>query len=76
LIRHAGAFGAFAVLPLPIPVIKPAFRALLMAAVGGAPLPEPGGVAAWRTTITLAAVAVGADEEQGVAIAAYANPEP
>jgi hypothetical protein len=63
LIRHADVFRSFAVLPLSIPVIKSAFRALLMAAVGAAPLPSPGRGAARRTAITLSPVAMGADEE-------------
>jgi hypothetical protein len=44
LIRHASPGFAPPVRPLPVPVIEPAFRALLVAAVGGAALPAPASV--------------------------------
>ena len=69
-------FGALPVLPLPVPVIEPAFSALLMAAVGATPLPAPGGGAAGRAAIAVSTVAMGADEEHRAAVAAHANPQP
>jgi hypothetical protein len=76
LIRHAGPAPALAVLLLPIPVVEPAFRALLVAAVGHPVLPAPGFSAARRAAIALPAIAVRANPEQRLASLAATNPRP
>ena len=38
MIRHARLAAAFAVVPLTVAMIEASFRALLVAAIGGAPL--------------------------------------
>jgi hypothetical protein len=76
LIRHAGPAPALAVLLLPIPVVEPAFRTLLVAAVGHPVLPAPGFGAARRAAIALPAVAVRANPEQRLASLAATSPRP
>jgi hypothetical protein len=44
-------------------MIQPPFRTLLMAAVGGAALPEPRLAAAIRPAVALPAIAGGAEEK-------------
>jgi hypothetical protein len=65
LIRHARL--ATAVFPLPVPMVKPSFRAPLVSAVGAAALPPPGFAPAKGTAIALSAVAMPADPEHCVA---------
>ena len=74
LIRHAGLGQASTVVALAVPVVQFAFRAALIAAVGFAVLTKPRCRAACLAAVTLSAVAVRADEEQGVAIAAQTKP--
>ena len=74
MIRHARLAAAFAVVPLTVAMIEAAFRALLMAAIGGAPLAQTRLLAAWIAAITLSAVAFGAEEEQGAAFGNKAKP--
>lgn len=64
LIRHTCPPAA--VFPLSVPVVKPAFRAPLVAAVGSAALPAPGFAPACGTAIALSAIAVPADPEHCV----------
>jgi hypothetical protein len=67
---------ALAVVLLPVAMIEPAFRTLLIAAVGRAVLPAPGLAAARRAAITLSAIAMRANPEQRLASLAAANPLP
>src|SRR5215831_19083695 len=60
LIRHAGRV-ALPVGALPVAMIEPALRTLLVPAVGRAVLPEPGFAATSRAAIALPAVAVRAN---------------
>jgi hypothetical protein len=55
-------------------MVEPSFRTLLVAAVGGAPLTEPGLGAARDAAITLPAIAARAQEENGAAFLAHAEP--
>jgi hypothetical protein len=57
-------------------MVQPPFRAPLVAAVGAAPLLEPGLGTARRTAIALPAVTVLTDPEHRVASTAGANPLP
>jgi hypothetical protein len=68
LIRHAGL--PTPVLPLPVAVIEPAFRALLVPYVGASPLSPAGLFAASAAAIAMPAIAVGTDEEQSVTLLA------
>jgi len=61
---------------LPIAVIEPPFRALLVATVGTAPLPAPGGGAAGGAAVAVPAIAMRADEKHRPAVAARTNPLP
>ena len=71
LIRHAGLDSlTMPVVPLPVAMVQPSFRTLLVAAVGTASLLPPRLESAGRAAITLAAVTVGADPEHRVAPAA------
>ena len=74
MIRHARLAAAFALVPLTVAMIEAAFRALLMAAIGGAPLAQTRLLAAWIAAITLSAVAFGVEEEQGAAFGNKAKP--
>src|SRR5262249_43552436 len=60
--------------PLPIPMVEPSFRTLLVAAIGAAPLTKPGLRAARDAAIPLPAVATRAEEEDGAALPAHADP--
>jgi hypothetical protein len=64
------------VLPLPVTMIEPAFRALLVAAIGGAPLMAPGLLAAGEAAIALSPIAIRTEKEHGAACAAQAKPLP
>jgi hypothetical protein len=76
LIRHARPAPALTVLLLPIPVVEPAFRALLIAVVGSPVLPAPGYGAARRAAIALSAIAMGTNPEHRLASLAAANALP
>src|SRR5580700_10123746 len=54
------------VLPLPVAMVQPSFRAPLVTAVGAAPLVKPGLGPAGGTAITLPAVTVPTDPEHRV----------
>ena len=62
LIRHARSFSP-AVFPLPVAMIEPSFRAVLMTAVGSPPLSQPRRSAAFRTAIAMSAITVLTDPE-------------
>ena len=70
MIRHAGLLltAPAPVIPLSVAVVEPAFRALLVAGVGAPPLLPAGLCAAPAAAIAMSAIAVGADEEHGVAL--------
>jgi hypothetical protein len=74
VIRHARLPTAFAVVPLTVAMIEASFRALLMAAIGGAPLAQTCLLPAWVAAIALSSVAFGAEEEQGAAFRSEAKP--
>lgn len=57
-------------------MIAPAFRTLLVAAIGGAPLAQSGPVAASAAAITLPAITVGAQKKPGAALHGLAEPLP
>ena len=78
MIRHArrGGLAALPVLPLPVTVIKSAFLAPLMAAVGTPLLAAAIVLTAGFAAITVPAVAVGADEEDGLAVQSDTRPLP
>jgi hypothetical protein len=63
------------VLPLPVPMIEPPLGTLLVAAVGLAPLLEPGALAADEAAIALSAITARTQEEHGAAFATPANPK-
>jgi len=65
-----------AISPLAVPVIEPPFGALLVAAVGAAPLPAPGLLPAGDTAVALSAIAAGAEEEDCLAFGTEAKPLP
>jgi len=72
LIRHAGSLlkASTPILPLLVAMIEPAFRALLVARIGESPLLPAGLFAAGGAAIAMSTIAVGADEEHGVALRA------
>ena len=80
MIRHAGLSSRFApaqpILALPVSMIQPSFRALLVATIGAAPLLETSLLAAGQATVTLAVIAVPAQEKHSTAFATQANPQP
>lgn len=65
LIRHARP--PTPVFPLAVSMVKPSFRAPLVAAVSPAALPAPGFASASGTAIALSAIAVPADPEHCMA---------
>jgi len=73
LIRHASIGSASAILPLTVPVIESSFDALLVAAVGAAPLLSIRLLAAQRAAVALPPVAVTADPKHFAASAASAK---
>ena len=76
MIRHARPAPALAVVLLPIPVVEPALRALLIAAVGRPVLPAPGFGATNRAAIALSAIAMSTNPEDRLASLAAANALP
>jgi hypothetical protein len=64
------------VLLLPIPVVEPTFRTLLIAAIGRPVLPAPGFRAASRAAIALTPIAVRTNPEHRLASLAATNPRP
>jgi hypothetical protein len=76
LIRHARPAPALAVLLLPIAVVEPAFRTLLIAAVGRPVLPAPGFATARRAAIALSTIAMRTNPEHRLASLAATNPLP
>jgi len=73
LIRHAGIGSASAILSLAVPVIESSFGALLVAAIGVAPLLPISLLAAQRAAVALSTVAVAADPKHFAASAAAAK---
>ncbi len=76
MIRHASLPAAFAVVPLTVAMIEASFRALLMAAIGGAPLTQTRLLPTRIAAIALSAIAFGAEKEQGAAFGHKAKPLP
>jgi hypothetical protein len=76
LIRHAWPAPALAVLLLPIPVVEPAFGALLIAAIGRPVLSPSGFSAARRAAIALSAIAMRTNPEHRLASRPAANALP
>lgn len=78
MIRHARCDGlaAMPVFPLAVTVIEPALLTPLMAAVGTASLAATIALTASLAAITVAAVAVGANEEDGSAVRSDTRPLP
>ena len=74
MIRHARLALALAVLSLPVAMIEPSLRTLLMAAIRATPLMKPCLLTAGEAAIALAAVTVGTEEEQGAALGAETKP--
>jgi len=76
LIRHAGPDStAVPVLPLPVAMVRPSFRTLLMAAVGRAALLLARLNSARQAAIALASVTMGTNPEHRVTPAANPSPE-
>src|SRR6266853_1229643 len=73
LIRHAGIGSASAILALTVPVIESSFGALLVAAIGAAPLLPISLLAAQRAAVALSPVAVAADPKHFAASAVPAK---
>jgi hypothetical protein len=73
LIRHAGSDPASAIVALTVPVIESSFGALLVAAIGTAPLLPISLLATQRATVALSTVAVAADPKHFAASAASAK---
>ena len=76
MIRHAGRRVTLPVGPLPVAMIEPALRTLLVAAVGSAALPAARFVATSRAAIALSAVAVRTNPEHRLASLAATNSLP
>jgi hypothetical protein len=70
LIRHASIRSASAILSLAVPVIESSFGALLVAAIGVAPLLPISLLAAQRAAVALSTIAVAADPKHFAASAA------
>ena len=73
MIRHAPA-APFPVDPLPVPVIEPSFRALLVPPVGVPPLLPPLFLPASLAAIPVAPVTMTADPEHHATAGPTANP--
>jgi hypothetical protein len=73
LIRHASWRVTLAVRTLPVPMIEPALRTPLIAAVGSTVLPAPGFAAAHRAAIALSAIAMRTNPERRLASLAATN---
>ena len=67
---------ALPIFPLPVSVIEPSFRTLLVAAIGATPLTEPSLVAAGQAAITVPAITVGTEKKDRAAFAAPTNSQP
>jgi hypothetical protein len=67
---------ALPILTLPVAMIKPSFRTLLVSAIGATPLVQPGTIAAGAATIALSAITVRTQKEHRAAFIAEANPQP
>jgi len=76
LIRHARPAPTLAIVLLPIPVVEPSLRTLLIAAVGRPVLPASCFSAARRAAVALAAVAMCTNPEHRLASLAAANALP
>jgi hypothetical protein len=75
--RQACTLGpALPIFPLPVSVIEPSFRTLLVAAIGATPLTEPSLVAAGQAAITVSAITVGTEKKHRAAFAAQTNSQP
>ena len=74
MIRHAPEAALFPVDPLPVPVIEPSFRALLVPPVGVPRLLPPFFLSASLAAIPVAPVAMAADPERRPAANTPANP--
>ena len=64
------------VLPLPVAMIEPTFRTLLMSPIGAAPLLASGLIAARAAAVALSTITAGAEKKQGAAFATQAKPLP
>jgi len=67
---------ALTVLPLPVAMIEPSFRTLLMSPVGATSLTESGLLAAGEATVALAAITAGTQKKERAAFATQAKPLP
>ena len=76
LIRHARPASALAVLLLPVPMVEPALRTLLITTVGLTMLPPSGLCPASRAAIALPSIAVRTDPECCLAPLAATNALP
>jgi hypothetical protein len=76
LIRHARPTVTLAVRTLPVPVVEPAFRTPLVAAIGSTTLLAPGFRTASGAAIALPAIAMRTNPEHRLASLAAANPQP
>ena len=74
MIRHAPEAAAFPVGPLPVAVIEPAFRALLVPPVGVPPLLPPGFSPAALAAVSVAPVTMTADPEHHATVGPPAKP--
>jgi hypothetical protein len=63
-------------LPLPVAMIEPSLRTLLVPAIGAAPLMEPGLIAASEAAIALSAITARTEKKDRAAFAAQAKPLP
>ena len=59
---------------MPVTVIEPSFRTLLMPAIRTAPLMESGLVAAIEAAIALSAITMRTEKERRLALATLTNP--
>ena len=64
------------VLPLPVAMVEPSFRTLLMSAIGSAPLPLPRLITASEAAVALSAIAMRTEKEHCEAVVEQANPLP
>jgi hypothetical protein len=67
---------ALPIFPLPVSMIGPSCRTLLVAAIGATPLTEPGLVAAGQAAIAMSAITVGTEKKDRAAFAAQTNSQP
>ena len=73
MIRHAGPRATLPILALPVEMIQPSLRALLVPAVGAAPLFNSRLVATGNAAITMSTIAVRAEKEHRAAFSTQAN---